>query len=521
MLTYPRPISVFTVFCVTPNAAGIRPITWKFDEREEIIVKKLLLALLLLLSLLAHAQSSAKEIWLGDVRVIEQHLPDYGTVFIAVPKERDNVDETFLRNYPEYLGRPLYNLLPNSASLPTAGKTSVSLIYLGDQQSYHAMYQFADGEDTAFDQFMQSLAIVEEDHIRLSDDLRIEQLVSALAASGDAALNQYEPNKKGLFGLGSGDNIDFVIKANNLYSIALEFAPNDSRIIEKIDRTSDIHTAHIQYSAASEISRSFKSKFQNAVKKNEKAETAAFGDELWKAYDLLGYSTSLFAGRDEARKLMVELGEILSRDYPRSHETSTLSLFIESIEVGIPKAEENTKFQKRTSRFHVNDTVMVQATTLVPFPGRYNFEFIITDGATAYTFSDIHNLKAGRYSIYKSIPLNELEPKIGSWEITVLADSGNALSADISIEPPKDPLADQNGMAAIIAKDYVKAQLVSPRTAKFEALATGKYYGDGKYVVSSFVDSQNRFGAMIRSYYTCTLLFIGNGEWRLVDLVIE
>ena len=62
------------------------------------------------------------------------------------------------------------------------------------------MYQFTDGENTAFDQFMQSLAIVEEDHIRLSDDLKIEQLVSALAASGDAALIRAKQERAFWFG---------------------------------------------------------------------------------------------------------------------------------------------------------------------------------------------------------------------------------------------------------------------------------------------------------------------------------
>lgn len=61
--------------------------------------------------------------------------------------------------------------------------------------------------------------------------------------------------------------------------------------------------------------------------------------------------------------------------------------------------------------------------------------------------------------------------------------------------------------AQLIVKDY----LVAPASAKF-----GYDYGiqkisDYEYLVSSFVDSQNAYGAMIRSKFTVVIIY--NKDW--------
>lgn len=62
--------------------------------------------------------------------------------------------------------------------------------------------------------------------------------------------------------------------------------------------------------------------------------------------------------------------------------------------------------------------------------------------------------------------------------------------------------------AFIAAQDYVKPRLKSPASAKFasKAESTVVNHGEGKYLVRSYVDSQNAFGAMIRTEYFCDII---------------
>ncbi|MVX36119.1 hypothetical protein [Myroides sp. LoEW2-1] len=63
------------------------------------------------------------------------------------------------------------------------------------------------------------------------------------------------------------------------------------------------------------------------------------------------------------------------------------------------------------------------------------------------------------------------------------------------------------------AMDCVKSQLKSPSSAIFansnEKKQSVTYNGSGVYVVRSWVDSQNSFGAMLRSNFECTVKFEG------------
>lgn len=55
------------------------------------------------------------------------------------------------------------------------------------------------------------------------------------------------------------------------------------------------------------------------------------------------------------------------------------------------------------------------------------------------------------------------------------------------------------------AKSQVKAMLKSPSTAKFPFAGEGTQIEGSKYRVSSHVDSQNSFGATIRTNFSCTV----------------
>lgn len=71
------------------------------------------------------------------------------------------------------------------------------------------------------------------------------------------------------------------------------------------------------------------------------------------------------------------------------------------------------------------------------------------------------------------------------------------------------------------AEDFVKKNLKSPSTADFPGTYEKDEHitdlGGGKYKIKSWVDSQNGFGATIRTKFSCTMIFIGD-KVRCEDL---
>jgi len=67
------------------------------------------------------------------------------------------------------------------------------------------------------------------------------------------------------------------------------------------------------------------------------------------------------------------------------------------------------------------------------------------------------------------------------------------------------------------AKELVKQTLKAPSTAKFPFIVRGEYKGDCQFVVRSWVDAQNGFGAQVRTYYTVTMIRSKSG-WHLVSM---
>ncbi len=65
-------------------------------------------------------------------------------------------------------------------------------------------------------------------------------------------------------------------------------------------------------------------------------------------------------------------------------------------------------------------------------------------------------------------------------------------------------------LAYLLAEDYVKQSLKAPRTAQFprssEYINHIRYLGAGRYEINSWVDSQNSFGALIRTDFTCIMV---------------
>jgi hypothetical protein len=74
------------------------------------------------------------------------------------------------------------------------------------------------------------------------------------------------------------------------------------------------------------------------------------------------------------------------------------------------------------------------------------------------------------------------------------------------------------------AQTFVKRHLKAPATAEFP-WGTDEYsivsLGDGRWKVSSYVDAQNGFGAMVRSRWDVTLRRKEDGSARLEDINIH
>ncbi len=71
------------------------------------------------------------------------------------------------------------------------------------------------------------------------------------------------------------------------------------------------------------------------------------------------------------------------------------------------------------------------------------------------------------------------------------------------------------------SKEYVKLRLKAPSTAKFpesERDNTSISREGQVYTVVSWVDSQNSFGAMLRTVYACRIEQVKEGVWQLREL---
>ena len=79
-------------------------------------------------------------------------------------------------------------------------------------------------------------------------------------------------------------------------------------------------------------------------------------------------------------------------------------------------------------------------------------------------------------------------------------------------------------MAYVMMKDYVRSSLKSPSSGKFPSMWKHSYkefttyIGGYKYRITSWVDAQNGFGAMIRIYYTGEIKQVSQNRWRLIKL---
>ena len=76
--------------------------------------------------------------------------------------------------------------------------------------------------------------------------------------------------------------------------------------------------------------------------------------------------------------------------------------------------------------------------------------------------------------------------------------------------------------ASLMAEHFVEQRLKSPSTAKFgpyREMVITPTGGDCEFTVSSYVDAQNSFGAMMRNSFTAVVRYMPDtNKWQLVSL---
>ena len=74
--------------------------------------------------------------------------------------------------------------------------------------------------------------------------------------------------------------------------------------------------------------------------------------------------------------------------------------------------------------------------------------------------------------------------------------------------------------AFVASQRFVEQRLKAPSSADFCSYtdANVEYLGNGRYRVIAYVDSQNSFGAELRTRYKCILKHEGGYDWYLEGL---
>ncbi len=93
-------------------------------------------------------------------------------------------------------------------------------------------------------------------------------------------------------------------------------------------------------------------------------------------------------------------------------------------------------------------------------------------------------------------------------------------AAEARVAHEKHECEEDGAMAYFTSQDFVKRQLKAPATASFPWFYNihTHYLGQCRHEVNAYVDSQNLFGANVRTRYIATLRYAGNDKWTLEDL---
>ena len=107
--------------------------------------------------------------------------------------------------------------------------------------------------------------------------------------------------------------------------------------------------------------------------------------------------------------------------------------------------------------------------------------------------------------------------------VVILLLATNANKNGVSRECPDET------KAFALSTELVKDALKAPATAQFPSLQDrgvvvdnrGHFKKKCRYAITAFVDSQNGFGAVLRTQYSVTMLRRDSGRWDAERLVLD
>lgn len=110
---------------------------------------------------------------------------------------------------------------------------------------------------------------------------------------------------------------------------------------------------------------------------------------------------------------------------------------------------------------------------------------------------------------------------IGFFTSIISISSGTSSSS-----PRPEPTPDYAGSAEVYAELYIERILKSPSTADFCRSGTATDLGENKWKVKSCVDSENSYGAMLRSNWEATMIYIGGdpdnvASWKAEEIIFD
>lgn len=121
-------------------------------------------------------------------------------------------------------------------------------------------------------------------------------------------------------------------------------------------------------------------------------------------------------------------------------------------------------------------------------------------------------------------PANAPEPRLRSFYITFgLAILGGIIIGIWSFDDSPKKHSHSPDDAYVMAQNFVEDRLRSPSTADFPSSSQARitHLGGGSYRVAAWVDSQNGFGAMVRTKFTCELHTNDGNRWICDELTFN
>jgi hypothetical protein len=141
-------------------------------------------------------------------------------------------------------------------------------------------------------------------------------------------------------------------------------------------------------------------------------------------------------------------------------------------------------------------------------------------------FGPITDFSAGAYGTAKFDKRGMTDFQISSVPLQIL-EKGEKFPEKVETKPQPKPweLEDNSTEASIMARNLVKERLITPSTAKFPGMFEMRRHvqktGPAKYRIRSWVDAQNRFGAMVRINFVAEIQQTGpeldRSGWKLTS----